>query len=373
MNKRDVLQQVARVRLDDGSHPLADGRVQDVLVEMHGNRAHVAILVDETWDGGSPPPEVQDRLREAVLAMPGVASVRVVPRPRPKGRGVTVPGAAPPGPAAGARGGPAARLPEGLEGARFVAVASGKGGVGKSSVSVNLAVALARRGLRVAILDCDIYGFSVPALIGLERPPALDADGKVIPGHGHGVDVMSMDFFVQNNSPVAWRGPMLGKALRQFLYDTAWNHPDVVVLDLPPGTGDVALDVQQQFPPMDVLIVTTPDPFAARVAERAGSMAKKMGHRVMGVVENMAYRECSGCGRQEYLLGRGGGDAVAAALGTQVLARIPMEPPPPGLRTDGLFPPASGAGRAYEELADAVTTRMGLNRPAAAHPAGRPR
>src|SRR5690606_23702393 len=113
---------------------------------------------------------------------------------------------------------------------------------------------------------------------------------------------------------------------------------------------DMALDVQQQFPPMDVLIVTTPDPFAARVAERAGSMAVKMGHRVMGVVENMAYRECSGCGRREHLLGRGGGDAVAAALGTQVLARIPMEPPPPGLRTDGLFPPESGAGRAYEEL-----------------------
>ncbi|WPD18269.1 Mrp/NBP35 family ATP-binding protein [Thermaerobacter composti] len=370
MNKRDVLQQLVRVRLDDGSHPLADGRIQDVLIEMHGERAHVAILIDENWDGGSPPADAQERLRQAVLAMPGVASVRIVPRPRPRARGVTVPGAAP---APGGGDAPTRTLPEGLQGARFVAVASGKGGVGKSSVSVNLAVALARRGLRVAILDCDIYGFSVPALIGLERSPALDDNRKVIPGHGHGVDVMSMDFFVQNNSPVVWRGPMLGKALRQFLFDTAWHHPDVVVLDLPPGTGDMALDVQQQFPPMDVLIVTTPDPFAARVAERAGSMAVKMGHRVMGVVENMAYRECSGCGRREYLLGRGGGDAVAAALGTQVLARIPMEPPPPGLRTDGLFPPASAAGRAYEELAATVAARLGLNRQDAARPAGRSR
>ncbi|HEY8394811.1 MAG TPA: Mrp/NBP35 family ATP-binding protein [Thermaerobacter sp.] len=347
MKKTDILQELATLRLPDGSNPLATGRVQDVLVEMHGDRAHVAILIDDSWDGGSPPAEALDTIRQRVAAMPGVASVRILPRPRPQQARR---------PAAGAPAAQPARpqLPAGLAQARFVAVASGKGGVGKSSVSVNLAVALARQGLRVAILDCDIYGFSVPALIGLERAPSFDGEGKIVPGHARGVDVMSMEFFVRDNSPVVWRGPMLGKALRQFLRDTAWNDPEVVVLDLPPGTGDMALDVLQQFPHTYQLIVTTPDPFAARVAERAGAMAVKMGHTVLGIVENMAYRACPNCGHREYPLGKGGGDAVAAALKTEVLARIPFEPAPQGLRRDGLFEPGTPAGQAFAELAGKV-------------------
>ena len=193
-----------------------------------------------------------------------------------------------------------------------MAVASGKGGVGKSSVSVNLAVALARQSLRVAILDCDIYGFSVPALIGLERPPSFNGRNQIVPGYARGVDVMSMEFFVRDNSPVVWRD----------------------------------------------LIVTTPDPFAARVAERAGAMALKMGHAVLGIVENMAFRVCPECGHREYPLGKGGGDAVAAALKTQVLARIPFAPAPPGPRRDGLFDPGTPAGQAYEELAAKVRAAL---------------
>ncbi|PZN12929.1 MAG: ATP-binding protein [Bacillota bacterium] len=346
MNKTDILQELANLRLPDGSNPLATGRIQDVLVEMHGDRAHVAILIDDSWDGGSPPDEALEAIRQQVAAMPGVASVRILPRPRPQQarQGASLQAAQASRP----------QLPGGLARARFVAVASGKGGVGKSSVSVNLAVALARQGLGVAILDCDIYGFSVPALIGLERAPSLDGEGHIVPGHARGVDVMSMEFFVRDNSPVVWRGPMLGKALRQFLRDTAWNDPQVVVLDLPPGTGDVALDVLQQFPHTYQLIVTTPDPFAARVAERAGAMALKMGHTVLGIVENMAYRACPNCGHREYPLGKGGGDAVAEALQTEVLARIPFEPAPQGLRRDGLFAPGTPAGQAYEELASKV-------------------
>lgn len=351
MRKSDILQELATVRLPGGSNPLAAGHIQDVLVEMHGDRAHVAILTDDNWDGGPPPEEVLSAIREHVASIPGVTSVRIVPRPRPQqsrraaAAGQVVQSSRP-------------GLPEGLARARFVAVASGKGGVGKSSVSVNLAVALARQSLRVAILDCDIYGFSVPALIGLERPPSFNGRNQIVPGYARGVDVMSMEFFVRDNSPVVWRGPMLGKALRQFLRDTAWNDPEVVVLDLPPGTGDVALDVLQQFPRAHHLIVTTPDPFAARVAERAGAMALKMGHAVLGIVENMAFRVCPECGHREYLLGKGGGDAVAAALKTQVLARIPFAPAPPGLRRDGLFDPGTPAGQAYEELAAKVRAAL---------------
>ncbi|MBX6378925.1 MAG: P-loop NTPase, partial [Clostridia bacterium] len=238
------------------------------------------------------------------------------------------------------------------EGARLVAVASGKGGVGKSTVAANLAVALARRGTRVAILDCDVYGFSVPDLLGVEEPAAL-RDRRLVPPRAHGVQVMSMEFFVPGNRPVVWRGPMLGTALRQLMGDTLWDEPQVMVLDLPPGTGDVALDVHEFFPDAAEIIVTTPDPFAARVAERAGTMALETGHVVLGVVENLAYLTCEGCGRRLHPFGRGGGDAVAAALGVPVLARIPHFPPGAG-RTDGLCPPETEAGRAYDQLARGV-------------------
>ena len=352
LTKRDVLQAIAEAAPDAGFDPLASGHVQDVLLERHGERVHVAVVVDERWGDGPPPPRAVGAIRERVARLPGVASVRVVARPRPaRPRGEPRPGS----PAAnGASGG----LPPGLRRAACLAVVSGKGGVGKSSVAVNLAVALAERGLRVALLDCDLYGFSVPGLLGLERPPAVDGQRRILPGRGRGVEVMSMDFFVRDNQAVVWRGPMLGKALRQLLHDVHWSEADVLVLDMPPGTGDVALDVHALFPGAQALVVTTPDPFAARVAERAGDMARRTGHRVLGVVENLAYLACPGCGRHHHPFGRGGGDAVAAALGTRVLARIPIADPPSDPARGGVFPPDSPAGRAFRALAAELVTLL---------------
>ncbi|MGA9287323.1 MAG: P-loop NTPase, partial [Anaerobacillus sp.] len=170
---------------------------------------------------------------------------------------------------------------------QFIAVASGKGGVGKSTVTVNLATSLARLGKKVGIIDADIYGFSVPDMMGIESRPKV-VDGKIYPVERFGVKVMSMAFFVEDNAPVIWRGPMLGKMLNNFFSEVDWGELDYLLLDLPPGTGDVALDVHTMLPASKEIIVTTPHATAAFVAARAGAMALKTKHEVLGVVENMS-------------------------------------------------------------------------------------
>ncbi|MDB5085256.1 MAG: ATP-binding protein, partial [Bacilli bacterium] len=171
---------------------------------------------------------------------------------------------------------------------KFLAIASGKGGVGKSTVTANLAAALARLGYRVGVLDADIYGFSIPAIFGLgERKPAL-VEGLIMPVQEEGVKIISMGFFVPDNNPVIWRGPMLGKMLRNFFAEVHWGDLDVMLLDLPPGTGDVAMDVHQMLPKSVEIIITTPHPGAAEVAARAGTMAIKTNHDILGVIENMS-------------------------------------------------------------------------------------
>lgn len=211
-------------------------------------------------------------------------------------------------------------------GVHFIAVASGKGGVGKSTVTVNLAVALARMGKRVGLIDADIYGFSIPDMMGIEEGPIVE-EGTIIPVERFGVKVMSMGFFIRENSPVIWRGPMLGKMLRQFFSDVGWGELDYMLLDLPPGTGDVALDVHQMLPQSKEIIVTTPHATAAFVAARAGSMALQTDHEIMGVIENMSYYECSSCGQKDYVFGRGGGARLAETLHTELLAQIPLGAP----------------------------------------------
>ncbi|WP_433774952.1 P-loop NTPase [Bacillus wiedmannii] len=208
----------------------------------------------------------------------------------------------------------------------FLAVASGKGGVGKSTVSVNLAVSLARLGKKVGIIDADIYGFSVPDMMGIEKRPIVRGD-KIIPVERLGVKVISMGFFVEDNAPVIWRGPMLGKMLNHFFTEVEWGDLDYLVLDLPPGTGDVALDLHSMLPACKEIIVTTPHPTAAFVAARAGAMALRTEHSILGVVENMAYFESKVTGEKEYVFGRGGGDKLAAELQTEVLGRIPLQQP----------------------------------------------
>ncbi|WP_134704809.1 Mrp/NBP35 family ATP-binding protein [Ammoniphilus sp. YIM 78166] len=208
----------------------------------------------------------------------------------------------------------------------FIAVTSGKGGVGKSTVTVNLATALARLGKRVGVVDADIYGFSVPEMMGITQRPTV-IDNVVLPVQAHGVKVISMGFFVEDNSPVIWRGPMLGKMLRNFFSEIHWGELDYILLDLPPGTGDVALDVHQMIPQSKEIIVTTPHATAAFVAARAGSMAIKTGHEIIGVVENMSYFECGQCGSQEAIFGKGGGEKLAQELKTELLAQIPLGQP----------------------------------------------
>ncbi|MET3508497.1 Mrp/NBP35 family ATP-binding protein [Halalkalibacter oceani] len=208
----------------------------------------------------------------------------------------------------------------------FIAVTSGKGGVGKSTVSVNLATTLVRLGKRVGIIDADIYGFSVPDMMGIEARPQVIAD-RIYPVERFGVKVISMGFFVEDNAPVIWRGPMLGKMLNQFFSEVEWGELDYLILDLPPGTGDVALDIHTMLPHSKEILVTTPHATAAFVAARAGSMAIKTNHEIIGVIENMAYFESKLTGEKEYVFGKGGGERLKDELKTDLLGQIPLGQP----------------------------------------------
>lgn len=244
----------------------------------------------------------------------------------------------------------------------FIAIASGKGGVGKSTVTVNLAVALARKGKKVGLIDADIYGFSIPDMMGIEESPVV-LDGAIKPVERFGVKVMSMGFFIQENSPVIWRGPMLGKMLRQFLTDVKWGELDYLLLDLPPGTGDIALDVHQMLPQSREVIVTTPHATAAFVAARAGAMAVQTKHEVLGVVENMAYYECSGCGKRDYIFGRGGGAKLAENLHSELLAQIPLGAPDNHISeadySPSVYKENSNVGQIYADIAAQVIQKCG--------------
>lgn len=209
---------------------------------------------------------------------------------------------------------------------KFIAIASGKGGVGKSTVTVNLATALARSGKKVGIIDADIYGFSVPDMMGIEERPEV-VNEQVVPVERFGVKVISMGFFVEDNSPIVWRGPMLGKMLRNFFQEIQWGELDYMLLDLPPGTGDVALDIHQMIPQSKEIIVTTPHATAAFVAARAGAMAIKTEHEIIGVVENMSYFESKVTKEKEYVFGKGGGARLAETLNCELLAQIPLGVP----------------------------------------------
>ncbi|HWJ80345.1 MAG TPA: Mrp/NBP35 family ATP-binding protein [Niallia sp.] len=208
----------------------------------------------------------------------------------------------------------------------YIAIASGKGGVGKSTVSVNLAVSLARLGKKVGLLDADIYGFSVPDMMGITRRPEV-VNERIIPVERFGVKVISMGFFVEDNTPIIWRGPMLGKMLTSFMEEVEWGELDYLLLDLPPGTGDVALDVHTMLPTSKEIIVTTPHPTAAFVAARAGAMAIKTEHEILGVIENMAYFESQLTGEREYVFGKGGGKKLASDLEVPLLGELPLGQP----------------------------------------------
>ena len=212
---------------------------------------------------------------------------------------------------------------------RVYAVASGKGGVGKSSVTANLAASLAAEGLKVGVVDADIYGFSIPRMLGVTTPPT-QVDDMILPPVAQDVKVISIGMFVPGNQPVVWRGPMLHRALQQFLGDVFWGDLDVLLLDLPPGTGDIAISVAQLIPGAEILVVTTPQQAAAEVAERAGAIAVQTHQRIAGVIENMSWLELPDGSRQE-IFGSGGGQAVADSLSrtigaeVRLLGQIPLD------------------------------------------------
>src|SRR5258707_3387683 len=205
---------------------------------------------------------------------------------------------------------------------RILAISSGKGGVGKSSVTTNLAVALAQRGRKVAAIDADVWGFSMPRMLGIDRPPTV-IDDVIVPPDANGVTLISMGFFAREDQPVVWRGPMLHKALEQFLTDVHWGEPDYLIVDMPPGTGDIALSMAQFLPRAEVLVVTTPQPAAQKVAQRAAYMARKVNLQVTGVIENMSWFRCEHDTTYN-LFGEGGGAELADQLEVPLLGQIPL-------------------------------------------------
>ena len=248
---------------------------------------------------------------------------------------------------------------------RVYAVASGKGGVGKSSVTVNLAAAMANKGLSVGVVDADIYGHSVPRMLGADALPTK-VDEMILPPQAHGVKVISIGMFTPGNTPVVWRGPMLHRALQQFLADVFWGDLDVLLLDLPPGTGDIAISTAQLIPNAELLVVTTPQQAAAEVAERAGAISLQTRQRLVGVVENMSWMDMPDGSRMD-LFGTGGGQQVADSLTKSIGSPVPLLgqiPIDTRLREGGdagvplvLSAPQSAAGEALRAVADRLTVR----------------
>jgi ATP-binding protein involved in chromosome partitioning len=316
-------------------------------VETHRRQTTVEILVPaQGWSGadeladrvrtelsapraGGPWPEPQVDLRlmtdeERAALLRRLAAPRGgEPAPVAAPAGAKLPHApgGPPGPLGHEEGRPNRFMIPGSR-TRVIGVSSGKGGVGKSSVTVNLAVALSAMGREVGVLDADVYGFSVPGMLGVDRDPAA-IDDLLVPPVVHGVRVLSMGFFVPDDQPVIWRGPMLHKALEQFLVDAYWGEPDYLLIDMPPGTGDVALSLGQYLPRTEVVVVTTPQLAAQRVAQLSALAARTLKLPVRGVIENMSWFTGDDAKRYE-LFGAGGGEALAQSLGVPLLGKLPF-------------------------------------------------
>ncbi|MCB0882308.1 MAG: Mrp/NBP35 family ATP-binding protein [Thermoleophilia bacterium] len=329
--------------------------VRDVAVDGGAVTVDVALTVD-----GCPLKDViHERVSAAVRAVPGVEDVTVL---------------------LGAMSDEERhRLRHGLAGSertspfaqgsrtKVIGVASGKGGVGKSSITANLALALAADGHAVGVLDADVYGYSIPRMFGVHRPTVM-MDDLILPVEAHGVRLMSMGFLAQDDSPVIWRGPMLHKALTSFVSDVFWDDPDYLLIDLPPGTGDVSLTISQLIPSAHLVIVTTPQITAQKVARRAAAMAARVGMPVVGVVENMSHFVAPDTGVRYEVFSGGGGELLAAELGVPLLARVPLEADVARAGDDGLpvvaARPGSPAATELVRAARAVVAAVGVPAPA---------
>jgi ATP-binding protein involved in chromosome partitioning len=310
----------------------------DMVKDISVRGSQVGITVALTVAGCPMQTEIRERVTAALAPVPEVDNVTVdltvmteaeLNRVRDKmrarqGSGGAATGAGAAGQRLGHEEGRTNPFQDPTSRTRILGISSGKGGVGKSSVSVNLAVALARQGHEVGILDADVYGFSVPKMLGIDHDPVV-IDDMIVPPVAFDVKCISIGFFVDDDQPVMWRGPMLHKALEQFLVDVYWGELDFLLVDMPPGTGDVALSMAQYLPRSEVYVVTTPQPAAQRVAQRTAYMAKKINLPLRGVIENMSWFTADDGTRYE-LFGRCGGAMLAADLGVPLLGRIPLVP-----------------------------------------------
>jgi len=370
----DVRAALAAVREPDLQRGLGElGMVHDVQVRRRSLVAVVALPVAR-WPAG---PQLADEVRRVLAPLAGgedrveVEAVVMDEAERAELRrrlaqpahGEPAPLAAPahrhggggPAPLGHEEGRPNRFMAPGSR-TRVIGVSSGKGGVGKSSVTVNVAVALAAKGFEVGLLDADVYGFSVPKMLGVDREPTA-IDDLLVPPVVHDVRCLSMGFFVSDDQPVIWRGPMLHKALEQFLVDAYWGEPDFLLVDMPPGTGDVALSLGQYLPRTEIVVVTTPQPAAQRVAQRSAYAAKKLKLPVRGVIENLSWFTGDD-GKRYELFGAGGGRQLADELEVPLLGQVPLVP---DVRVGGdegtpvrVADPEGEAARAFDALADAL-------------------
>ncbi|MBB4304072.1 ATP-binding protein involved in chromosome partitioning [Rhodobium orientis] len=365
VTKEMILERLQKVRGPDGNGDLVElGLVSDIFVS--GGRVAFSITVDADKANDLEP--MRKAAEEVVSRIPGVESVMVaLTAERKPGSGGPAPQQARP-----AAPGPDPAKP-GVDGVKtIIAVASGKGGVGKSTTAINLALGLQANGLKVGVLDADIYGPSLPRLLKIDRMPEPPAEGKLKAFEGYGLKVMSMGFLVEEDTPMIWRGPMVMSALTQMLREVDWGDLDVMVVDMPPGTGDAQLTMAQQVPLAGAVIVSTPQDLALIDARKGLAMFKKVSVPVLGIVENMSYFLCPSCGERSDIFGHGGARAEAEKLGAPFLGEVPLhmairetsDAGTPVVVSDPDGPHAKIfkdiAGKVWEQ----VTTRQGAQRAA---------
>lgn len=346
MTTEMVLDALRRVMDPDlGQDIVALKFVKDKDIQIDGGRVSVAIEL------ATPSPsrreQVAAKAREVLSALPGVSSVEVTTSFVVKSVSAPEHGKPP------------------LPGVKnVIAVGAGKGGVGKTTVSVNLAVALSKLGARVGVLDGDIYGPNVPIMFGLQAQ--LETDGKRIrPAEKYGIQVVSMGFLTQDEAPVIWRGPMLHSAIQQFCRDVAWRDLDYLIVDMPPGTGDVALSLSQTVPAAGSIVVTTPQQVSLADSRRAVRMYQKLNIPTLGLVENMSFYECTNCHHVADIFGHGGGEQIAEQLGIPFLGRLPLYQPI-RVGSDRGIPlviaePESAGTRAFLDLAEATISQLAVS------------
>jgi len=336
-----------------GRDLVSAGMVKDIAVDAAGAVSFTFVLTRE--DPGS----LARQARKAVADVPGVRAVKMNVVDSADGSGQAAPPARPSGRPAATP--PAPPTPDEMPGlGKVLAISSGKGGVGKSTVSANLAAALARDGHRVGLMDADIYGPNIPRMFGANAKPEVQG-GKIQPLEAHGVKLMSLGFIVERDAPAIWRGPIIMKIITQFLRDVAWGELDFFLVDPPPGTGDAQLSLTQIVRLHGALIVTTPQEMAVGDSLRGAKMFERVGVGIVGIVENMSYFVCPHCNTRSEVFLAGGGSRLAAELGVPLLAQIPLQAGIPDLADRGepivVSQPESPAGIALRELARTVVTR----------------